>query len=151
MRQPWQMKSRNGFGTSLPEFNPPRYDSSNFAECKITWPDPIAGGGRKSFRSAADRGKRLTDARGPEPRLPGKGRCRIPPRWGRETQAGAPLPFCGICAIMVSMRGFGFKKRNFGGFSSSKEARPEDSSARCLGLKARVRDYRPSWGLSGGP
>jgi hypothetical protein len=131
MRQPWQMKSRNGFGTSLPEFNSPRYDSSNFAECKISWPGPLAGGYL------------------PQPTL--RSRCRISPRWGRETQAGASLPFCGICAIMASMRGFGFKKRNFGGFSSSKEARPEESSARCLGLKVRVRGYRPSWGLSGGP
>jgi len=105
--------------------------------------------GRKSFRSAADRGKRLTDARGPEPRLPGKGRCRISLRWGRETQAEAPLPFCGICAIMVSMRGFGFKKRNFGGFSSSREARPEDSSARCL--KGRGSGLSPFLGALGGP
>jgi hypothetical protein len=43
------------------------------------------------------------------------------PCWGRETQAGAPLPFFGICAIMLSTRGFGFKNLNFGAFSLGQE------------------------------
>jgi hypothetical protein len=38
------------------------------------------------------------------------------PRWGREAQAAAPLPFCESCAMMPPPRGFGFKSRNFGGF-----------------------------------
>jgi hypothetical protein len=67
-----------------------------------------------------DRGKRLIYARGPEPRMPGKRRCRMSPRWGRETQAGAPLPFCESFAMMPPPRGFGFKSRNFGGFFPAK-------------------------------